>query len=100
MSFFSNRAAVYFEQKDYEGCIAEVSEFIASRRIGPSRFFSVTKYCKGNVQLLPRGTKMFSDHELVPYRELTSFFYSSKSPALPLEPCIMFLSDEQDPAYV
>lgn len=26
MSFISNRAAVYFEQKDYEACIAEVSE--------------------------------------------------------------------------
>lgn len=28
MSFFSNKAAVFFEQKDYEGCIDEVSSFI------------------------------------------------------------------------
>lgn len=26
MSFLSNRAAVYFEQKEYEACIAEVSQ--------------------------------------------------------------------------
>lgn len=45
MSFFSNRAAVYFEQKDYEGCIAEVSELSCR----PSRSLADTKYCKRNV---------------------------------------------------
>lgn len=28
MSLFSNSAAVYFEQKDYEGCIAKVSSSV------------------------------------------------------------------------
>ena len=28
MSFVSNRAAVFFEQKEYEACIAEVSDFL------------------------------------------------------------------------
>lgn len=37
MSFFSNRAAVYFEKKDYEGCISEVSYCIYYRGIFPQR---------------------------------------------------------------
>lgn len=33
MSFVSNRAAVFFEQKDYEACIAEVGRSLAAARV-------------------------------------------------------------------
>ena len=48
MSFLSNRAAVYFEQKKYEACIEEVSPppAVCLGTAVPSRRLSEASYCR------------------------------------------------------
>ncbi|CAM9318990.1 unnamed protein product [Sphacelaria rigidula] len=66
MSFFSNRAAVHFEKKDYEGCISECKKAIEVGRAHRASFADIGKVY---VRMSKAAIKMGDKKQAISYLE-------------------------------